>query len=165
MEYENYFLFVFSFRIANLEAFPWGLFFKHKLSYFWSVRSECMMMFHKTSNWIKYAFLDMSKYKSIYMKTDLRATPLIFTHPSMPYRWWITSLCSSYHQKIFCGIFFILPSDQMLLFWYYKIFRLMTSLTQLSLQVSYQNFIEIFIFYNGLPRHIIYLKNNNNKFQ
>ena len=133
MEYENYFLFVFSFRIANLEAFPWGLFFKHKLSYFWSVRSECMMMFHKTSNWIKYAFLDMSKYKSIYMKTDLRATPLIFTHPSMPYRWWITSLCSSYHQKIFCGIFFILPSDQMLLFWYYKIFRLMTSpLTQLS---------------------------------
>ena len=105
MEYENYFLFVFSFRIANLEAFPWGLFFKHKLSYFWSVRSECMMMFHKTSNWIKYAFLDMSKYKSIYMKTDLRATPLIFTHPSMPYRWWITSLCSSYHQKIFCGIF------------------------------------------------------------
>ena len=41
----------------------------------------------------------------------------------------------------------------------------MTSLTQLSLQVSYQNFIEIFIFYNGLPRPIIYLKNNNNKFQ
>ena len=105
MECEKYFLFVFSFRIANLEAFPWGLFFKHKLSYFWSVRSECMMMFHKASNWIKYAFLDMSKYKSIYMKTDLRATPLIFTHPSMPYRWWITSLCSSYHQKIFCGIF------------------------------------------------------------
>ena len=146
MEYGN-FLFVFHFVLQILKHFPEVFFFKHKLSYFWSVRSECMMMFHKTSNWIKYAFLDMSKYKSIYMKTDLRATPLIFTHPSMPYRWWITSLCSSYHQKIFCGIFFILPSDQMLLFWYYKIFRLMTSFTQLSLQVSYQNFIEIFIFY------------------
>ena len=100
-----YFLFVFHFVLQILKHLHGVFFFKHKLSYFWSVRSECMMMFHKTSNWIKYAFLDMSKYKSIYMKTDLRATPLIFTHPSMPYRWWITSLCSSYHQKIFCGIF------------------------------------------------------------
>ena len=135
MEYENPCTIFCSFFISYCKSWSISLrsfFFKHKLSYFWSVCSECMMMFHKTSNWIKYAFLDMSKYKSIYMKTDLRATPLIFTHPSMPYRWWITSLCSSYHQKIFCGVFFILPSDQMLLFWYYKIFRLMTSLTQLS---------------------------------
>ena len=139
----------FSFRIANLEAIPWGLFFKHKLSYFWSVvGSECMMMFHKTSNWIKYAFLDMSKYKSIHIYENWleRHTPN-FHSP-------IHAIQMMDHKPLFflsskniLWHFFILPSDQMLLFWYYKIFRLMTSLTQLSLQVSYQNFIEIFIFY------------------